>query len=58
MRVLEHLAFRLFTVVMILIDVAVVIADLITQQRWLEVISLIIVTYFMVELLARIFAKG
>ncbi len=59
-RIIDHIAFRVFTLIMILLDVIVVIVDLATNDtnRGLEATSLAIMTYFMAEILLRLFAKG
>lgn len=64
--IIEHFAFRVFTIFMILFDVIVVIVDFslyhqfdgTDHSRVLEVLSIIIVSYFMLEVCVRIFAKG
>ncbi|KAL9973932.1 hypothetical protein ACROYT_G020453 [Oculina patagonica] len=60
-RIVEHFCFRVFSLLLVLADVVIVIVDLATagnMERSLEIISIIIVTYFLIELLLRIFALG
>ena len=59
-KVLEHIVFRLVTVILVLMDVTFVIIDLISEEDILEleIMSLIIVSYFMVEIGARMFVYG
>ena len=61
-KLVEHIAFRGLTVVLILLDLSLVITDLAKNGCGngdaLEVISHIIISYFMLELAARIFYQG
>ncbi|XP_035827382.1 phosphatidylinositol 3,4,5-trisphosphate 3-phosphatase TPTE2 [Aplysia californica] len=62
-RVIENLYFRAFTVILILLDFILVIVDLslyscATNDQPLEIISHIIICYFVVEVVARIFYQG
>ena len=60
-RVLEHLAFRAVTVMLVVVDLILVITDLALyddMNQPLEITSLIILTYFLVEGGLRIFAQG
>ena len=52
--------FRIVTVILVIIDVTCVIVDLATpeEQPGLETVSLIIVSYFMLEIGARLFVYG
>lgn len=58
----EHLGFRVATVFLILLDIILVIVELSIDScdngNGLEVVSHIIITYFVVEVCARIFYKG
>ncbi|XP_060065844.1 phosphatidylinositol 3,4,5-trisphosphate 3-phosphatase TPTE2-like [Ylistrum balloti] len=59
----EHLLFRLFTVILILVDISLVIIDFCANldevtSRSITVTSRVIVGYFLLEILLRIFAKG
>ncbi|XP_068720125.1 phosphatidylinositol 3,4,5-trisphosphate 3-phosphatase TPTE2-like [Montipora capricornis] len=60
-RIVEHFCFRVFSLLLVLADVIIVIIDLATEshsEKTLEIISIIIVTYFLLEVLLRIFALG
>ena len=59
-NVIEHIAFRIFTLLMIVVDVIVVILDIadVGDAEALEITAVIICTYFMVEIIVRVFAKG
>ena len=58
--VLEHIAFRLFTLLLIVVDVIVVILDLANagNKEAIEIFALVICTYFLLEVFVRIFANG
>ncbi|XP_069129987.1 phosphatidylinositol 3,4,5-trisphosphate 3-phosphatase TPTE2-like isoform X2 [Argopecten irradians] len=59
----EHLLFRLFTVILILVDISLVIIDFcadldeVTSQN-ITITSRVIIGYFVFEIILRIFAKG
>ena len=59
-HLVDHLAFRIFTVLLVILDLIVVIADLAKNDtnRALEILSLIIMTYFVLECLLRLVAHG
>ena len=59
-NVIEHIAFRIFTLLMIIVDVIVVILDIANagNTEALDLIAVIICTYFLLEILVRVFAKG
>lgn len=61
-RIVEHLIFRIMTVLLILTDFILVIVDLAIfdcdADSGLEITSHIIITYFMLEVGLRIFYKG
>lgn len=64
-RVLEHIAFRLITVVLILLDFIFVIVELADDdcnsnkgKGTLELLSHILISYFMLEVFFRIFYQG
>ena len=59
-NVIEHIAFRIFTLLMIIVDVIVVILDIADagNTEALDVVAVIICTYFLLEICVRIFAKG
>ncbi|GAB1607276.1 phosphatidylinositol 3,4,5-trisphosphate 3-phosphatase TPTE2-like isoform X1 [Argonauta hians] len=61
-KVLEHIVFRIFTVILILTDFIIVIIDLSISEcdanNGLEITSHAIITYFMLEVGARLFYKG
>lgn len=64
-RVLEHIAFRLITVVLILLDFIFVTVELADDdcnsnkgKGTLELISHILISYFMLEVFFRIFYQG
>lgn len=60
-RIVEHFCFRVFSLLLVLADIAIVIIDLATAghvEQSLEIISIVIVTYFLIEVLLRIFALG
>lgn len=61
--VLEHIAFRLVTVVLILLDFIFVIVELTDQeckknQGTLEILSHVLISYFMLEVFFRVFYQG
>ena len=58
--VLEHIAFRVFTLLLIVVDVIVVILDLANagNKETIEILAVVICTYFLLEIFVRIFAKG
>ncbi|XP_064607675.1 phosphatidylinositol 3,4,5-trisphosphate 3-phosphatase TPTE2-like [Liolophura sinensis] len=60
--VVEHIAFRLATVFLIVLDFILVIIELSIDPcdngNGMEVVSHIIITYFVIEVCARIFYKG
>ncbi len=57
---MDHIAFRAFTLVMIIVDLIVIIVDLANggDRHALEIISLIIVLYFFIEVHVRLIVKG
>ena len=59
-RIMNHLAFRIMTILLVILDLILVIVDLAhsSHDSVLEMISLFIMTYFMVEIVLRIFAFG
>lgn len=62
-RIIENFYFRIFTVLVILVDFVLVIVDLslydcARNDQPLEIISHIIICYFVVEIAARIFYQG
>ncbi|XP_020618901.1 phosphatidylinositol 3,4,5-trisphosphate 3-phosphatase TPTE2-like isoform X2 [Orbicella faveolata] len=60
-RIVEHFFVRVFSLLLVLADIVIVIVDLATAGRIeqsLEIISISIVTYFLIEVLFRIFALG
>jgi hypothetical protein len=62
--VIEHLVFRIFTVVLILTDISLVIIEVAVFSHDKETshaigqVSMAIITYFVVEIGVRIFVKG
>ncbi|XP_069129990.1 phosphatidylinositol 3,4,5-trisphosphate 3-phosphatase TPTE2-like isoform X2 [Argopecten irradians] len=61
--VMEHVYFRFCTILLILVDIGVVIADLLTPDTVhyhlaLEIVSRTIISYFVLEIFLRIFYKG
>ncbi|KAK3099855.1 hypothetical protein FSP39_010806 [Pinctada imbricata] len=62
--IVENVYFRLFTVILILTDVAIVIADITMTHKnsqsfdTLEIVSRVILAYFVLEICLRIFARG
>ncbi|XP_065058372.1 phosphatidylinositol 3,4,5-trisphosphate 3-phosphatase TPTE2-like [Rhopilema esculentum] len=58
--VMDHIATRLFSVLLVLIDVVCVLVVLATNNEslGLQIVSLVIVSYFVVELLLRFFSWG
>lgn len=62
-KVMEHIAFHLFTILLILLDIAIVVTDLAAGSSAhyhdeLEICSRVIITYFTLEVMLRIFYKG
>lgn len=62
-RFINHIAFRLFTLLVIILDLTLVMLDLSSEEcasstSTLEFISQTIISYFMLELLARVFCLG
>lgn len=60
-RIVEHFSVRVFSLLLVLADIIIVIVDLATagkDERTLEILSILIVTYFLIEVLLRIFALG
>ncbi|CAH1778217.1 unnamed protein product [Owenia fusiformis] len=60
-KIVDHLGFRAFTVLLIIADTIIIIVDLATKsdgRTALEILSLTLSTYFVVETAARIFAVG
>ena len=59
-KILDNLAFRIVTIILVIIDVTCVIIDLASSddKPGLETVSLIIVSYFMLEIGARLFVYG
>ncbi|KAM7435048.1 hypothetical protein ABFA07_014980 [Porites harrisoni] len=60
-KIVEHFFFRVFSLLLVLVDIIIVIVDLATageSEKSLEIISVIIVTYFLMELLLRMYALG
>lgn len=59
-NVIEHIAFRIFTLLLIVVDVIVVILDIadVGNAEALELTAVVICSYFMLEIFVRIFAKG
>ncbi|XP_048746156.2 phosphatidylinositol 3,4,5-trisphosphate 3-phosphatase TPTE2-like isoform X2 [Ostrea edulis] len=62
-RVMDHIAFHVFTILLILVDISIVVTDLVAgsaahHHAELELCSRIIITYFTVEIMFRIFYKG
>ncbi|ELT95902.1 hypothetical protein CAPTEDRAFT_62994, partial [Capitella teleta] len=59
-RIMNHLAFRIITIILVLVDLILVIIDLAhsSHDSVLEIISLFIMTYFMIEIVLRVFAFG
>ena len=59
-RILDNLIFRIITIILVIIDVTCVIIDLATpdDKAGLETVSLLIVSYFMLEIGARLFVYG
>ena len=59
LRLLDQLWFRLLTLLLILLDVVLVILDLcdVGNRGVSELFSLIILSFFMIEVTARIFSK-
>ncbi|KAK2148601.1 hypothetical protein LSH36_489g00006 [Paralvinella palmiformis] len=59
-RFVDHLAFRIFTVLLVLLDLIAVIVDLSKNDtnRPLEILSLTIITYFVLEFSLRLIAHG
>jgi len=62
--VVEHLYFRLFTVLLIIVDITLVIIDITIAfndkktSDAITIVSRVIVSYFLLEISLRIFAKG
>ncbi|XP_033743913.1 phosphatidylinositol 3,4,5-trisphosphate 3-phosphatase TPTE2-like isoform X2 [Pecten maximus] len=61
--VMEHVYFRFCTILLILVDISVVIADLLTPDTVhyhlaLEIVSRTIISYFVLEIFLRMFYKG
>ncbi|XP_053400350.1 phosphatidylinositol 3,4,5-trisphosphate 3-phosphatase TPTE2-like [Mercenaria mercenaria] len=60
--VVEHMAFRIFTILLIIVEFVLVIIDLSMNSdghiKHLDLASQIIIGYFVLELIARIFYKG
>ncbi|RUS79114.1 hypothetical protein EGW08_013124 [Elysia chlorotica] len=62
-RIIENFYFRIFTVLVILLDFVLVIVDLAlytcaSNDQPLEIISHIIICYFVIEIAARVFYQG
>ncbi|PVD34487.1 hypothetical protein C0Q70_05762 [Pomacea canaliculata] len=57
-RVVEHIAFRLVTVILIIVDFIFVVVDLASCVDVLEKISHVIISYFLLEVALRIFCLG
>ena len=59
-NVIERIAFRIFTLLLIIVDVIVVILDIANagNTEALDLIAVIICIYFVLEILVRVFAKG
>ena len=59
-NVVGHLAFRIFTLILILVDVAVILLDIgdVDNAEALDVTAVVICTYFLLEICLRLFAKG
>ncbi|KAL4229892.1 Phosphatidylinositol 3 [Mactra antiquata] len=61
-KVVEHLAFRLFTILLIVIEFTLVVIDLSINDdghiKHLNLVSQIFIGYFVLELFARMFYKG
>ena len=62
-RAVEHIAFRLFTVLLIILDLSLVVVDLsisncVSANDALEIISHCIISFFVLEVALRLFAKG
>ena len=57
---MNHIGFRIFTLILILVDVIVVIIDLTDagNREAVEVVTLIIVIYFVCEVNLRLLVKG
>lgn len=58
--IMDHLAFRIFTLLLILADLAVIIVDLCsdTDRHALEITAVAIGFYFLLEVILRIMIKG
>ncbi|XP_021359540.1 phosphatidylinositol 3,4,5-trisphosphate 3-phosphatase TPTE2-like [Mizuhopecten yessoensis] len=61
--VMEHVYFRIGTILLILVDIGVVIADLLTPDTVhyhlaFEIVSRTIISYFVLEIILRMFYKG
>ena len=62
-KVMENLFFRVFTILLILLDISIQVTDLAAGSSAhyhdeLEIVSRVIITYFVVETMCRIFYKG
>ena len=62
-KVMENLLFRVFTILLILLDISIQVTDLAAGSSAdyhdeLEIVSRVIITYFVVETMCRIFYKG
>ncbi|KAL8583379.1 hypothetical protein ACOMHN_035361 [Nucella lapillus] len=62
-KVVEHLLFRIFTVVLIMLDFILVVIDLsisncVSSNNGLEIMSHGIITFFLLEVAFRVFCKG
>lgn len=62
--VIEHVLFRVFTVLLILVDVTLVLVDISVTDlsaqtsHDINLVSRIIITYFLIEIAFRIFYRG
>nr|KAG5686259.1 hypothetical protein BaRGS_001212 [Batillaria attramentaria] len=62
-RVIDHIAFRIFTVLLIITDFTLVIVDLAQEEcaagtNGMDIVSTIIISYFVLEVFARMFCLG
>ena len=62
-RVVEHILFRLLTVLLIIVDLALVVVDLsisncVSANNALEIVSHCIISFFLLEVAFRLFCKG
>lgn len=60
-KIVEHFGVRVFSLLLVLADIIIVIVDLATEaqsEKILEILSVIIVSYFLLEVLLRMFALG